>query len=156
LQVANREDPVLVANLGVTMGDVSSLLLLCLPFASLEKFFTGTTARRPEATQGSDEERTRNRSTIEDTVRTSKIPVGVRLPEFRVGLDRLADLTPGTILPTGLPTTTGLDLFVAGQRRFVGSAGRLGRNLAIRVQDAVEPEPQNLIEAGRQTPWATT
>ena len=41
LQVANREDPVLVANIGVTMESGDSLLLLCLPFATLETFFTG-------------------------------------------------------------------------------------------------------------------
>jgi flagellar motor switch protein FliM len=41
LQVANREDPVLVANVEVVAGSASSLLLLCLPFGVLEKFFQG-------------------------------------------------------------------------------------------------------------------
>ena len=39
LQIANREDPVLVANVEVVAGQSSSLMLMCLPFAVLEKFF---------------------------------------------------------------------------------------------------------------------
>jgi len=152
LQVANREDPVLVANLGVTMGDMSSLLLLCLPFSSLEKFFTGTSARRPEQSGGDAEERERNRGTIETTVRDARIPVGARLPTFQMTLHELMALKPGGILSTGLPPTTELELYVAGQRRFTGVPGRVGQNLAVRVLDHVKPDPEDLIDAGREVP----
>ena len=152
LQVANREDAVLVANLEVTMGDMSSLLLLCLPFSSLEKFFTGSAARRPEQTGGNAEERERNRGTIETTVRDAHIPVGARLPSFQMTLHELMALEPGRILPTGLPPTTELELYVAGQRRFMGVPGRVGRSLAVRVLDHVKPDPDDLIDAGREVP----
>jgi flagellar motor switch protein FliM len=151
LQVANREDPVLVANLGVSMGDMSSLLLLCLPFATLEKFFTGTSSRRPAKTAGSAEERAQDRGTIETTVRDARVSVGARLPAFKLPLRALAAIEEGGILNTGLPTTSELELFIAGQRRFVGSPGRVGMNLAVRVHDTVKPEPEDLIEAGRES-----
>ncbi len=153
LQVANREDPVLVANLGVTMGEMSSLILLCLPFATLEKFFTGQSARKPEPPQGSPEEREADRRLLERTVRDARVPVQARLPEVRVPLRELAALEPGSILDTGLGTDTQLDLYVAGQRRFVGSAGRSGRHLAVRIEHAVKPDPEDLIDAGRQVFW---
>lgn len=149
LQVANREDPVLVANIGVTMGDLSSLLLLCLPFSTLEKFFTGTSKRRSMTAEGTAEERSFDRSQIEDTLRTAQLAVGARLPAFEMRLSTLLALEPGSMLGTGLPHDSGLDVFVAGQRRFVGTPGRVGKKLAVRVMDAVSAEPEDLILPGR-------
>jgi flagellar motor switch protein FliM len=149
LQIANREDPVLVANIGVTMGDLNSLLLLCLPFSTLEKFFTGTSKRRSLTAEGTAEEREQDRAQIEDTLRTAQLTVGARLPSFDMPLSTLLALEPGNILGTGLPHDSGLDVFVAGQRRFVGTPGRVGKKLAVRVMDAVGTEPDDLILPGR-------
>lgn len=149
LQVANREDPVLVANIGVSLGDVNSLLLLCLPFATLEKFFTGASNRRAFTGQGTAEERTQDRSHIETALRTARLSVGVRMPEFRMPLSKLLSLKPGAVMTTGLPRNTELDLFVAGQRRFVGVPGRVGKKMAVRILDGVAPEPDDLIAPGR-------
>lgn len=151
LQVANREDPVLVANIGVTIGDMSSLLLLCLPFASLEKFFTGGTSRRAQQAQGSPEERRADRSTLEGTLVSSRVTVSARLPEFTVPMNELAALEPGMVLQTGLAPDALLDVFVAGQRRFSASAGRVGRSMAARIHDPVNPEPTDLIDARRES-----
>lgn len=151
LQVANREDAVLVANIRVTMSDVSSLLLLCLPFTVLEHFFTGATTRRAPKTHGNDAERTADRGRIESTLRTSKIEVSARLPEFRLTLGALASLTEGGVLNTGLSPDSTLDIFVAGQRRFTAAPGRVGKRLSIRVIDGVQPEPDDLILPGRES-----
>ena len=151
LQVANREDPVLVANIGVNMGGLNSLLLLCLPFATLEKFFTGTTKRRTQAGHGTPEEREHDRRNIETSLRTARLTVGARLPQFEMPLSTLLALKPGAILNTGIPHNSELELFVAGQRRFVGSAGRVAKKLAVRVLDAVTPEPDDLILPGRES-----
>lgn len=150
LQVANREDPVLVGNIGVTMGQMSSVLLLCLPFATLEKFFTGTSNRRALTGRGTTEERLQDRERIEASLRTARVTVGARLPAFELPLDRLLSLRPGAVLPTGLPPETDLELFVAGQRRFLGTPGRVGKQLAIRILDSVDPEPEDLIQPGRE------
>lgn len=150
LQIANREDPVLVANIGVSIGDVSSLLLLCLPFASLEKFFTGGSNRRQQQAQGSSEERRQDRETLEGSLYGSRVTLGARLPEFRATMRELAELRPGSVLHTGLDPRAPLEVFVAGQRRFTASAGRVGQNMAVRIGDAVDPEPTQIIEPGRE------
>ena len=149
LQIANREDPVLVANIGVTMGDLTSLLLLCLPFSTLEKFFTGASTRRMSLATGNEEERQQDRVGIETSLRTARITVGARFPTFRVSLGELAALEPGAILKTDLSPTTELELYVAGQRRFFGAPGRVDQQLAVRILDVVDPEPEDLIEPGR-------
>ena len=151
LQVANREDAVLVANIRVTMGDISSLLLLCLPFAVLERFFTGATTRRAAKAQGDDAERRADRGRIESTLLTSKVEVGARLPEFHVPLETLASLTEGGVLSTGLSPDSALNIFVAGQRRFTASPGRVGKRLSMRIVSSVQPEPDDLILPGRES-----
>ena len=151
LQVANREDPVLVANIGVTMGDLSSLLLLCLPFATLEKFFTGASKRRSLTGQGTPEEQEQDRERIESSLRHCRISVGARFPSFEVPLSTLASLQPGKVLTTGLSRSSDLEVLVAGQRRFVGGPGRVDEKLAVRILDAVQPEPEDLILPGRET-----
>jgi len=152
LQVANREDPVLVANIGVTMGDLTSLILVCLPFLPLEKFFTGTSSRRMSLAKGSEDELRQDRNRIEASLRTARIEVSARLPRFEVNLAELAGLEPGKIIATGLPPTTDLEIYVSGQRRFAGAPGRVEQKLAVRVVHEVQPEPENLIqpERGRQ------
>ncbi|MDH5588464.1 MAG: FliM/FliN family flagellar motor switch protein [Gemmatimonadota bacterium] len=150
LQAANREDPVLVANIEAHTGDSSSLFLVCLPFVTVEKFFTGASKRRTQNLLGTPEERAHDRDQLEESVRDARITVGARFPAFHATLGTLASLAPGGVLETGLSPNARLDLFVAGQRRFQGTPGRMGNSLAVRVTDHVDPEPEDLIEAGRE------
>jgi flagellar motor switch protein FliM len=139
LRVANREDPVLVANIEVSAGNTTSLLLLCLPFAVLEKFFSGSTQRRVNNVTGSHKEREHNRELTEASLRATRALLSARLPEFRLSMRDLASLRVGSVLATAIPTNSEIELLVGGQRRFRGTAGRVGRKLAVRVLEATPP-----------------
>jgi len=147
LQVANREDPVLVANLAILVGEIETAVMICLPFHALEKFFTGSTEHRKVRRKGTAEERRRERASLEGRVRTASLLVGARLPTFHVELGDLTGLGVGSVLPTGLPTDVDLQVHIAGQRRFRASPGRVGTKLAFRVTDVVEPDPREVEEA---------
>ncbi|HEY0777790.1 MAG TPA: hypothetical protein VGD56_07465, partial [Gemmatirosa sp.] len=73
LQIANREDPVLVANVEVNVGQASSLLLVCLPFAVLEKFFQGAGQRRTSGVAGTERERDEARERAERALRATPV-----------------------------------------------------------------------------------
>jgi flagellar motor switch protein FliM len=139
LQVANREDPVLVANVEVAAGGTSSLLMLCLPFGVLEKFFQGGAQRRVGGVAGGDAEREEARARTERALRATPVTVSARLPDFRLALRDLAALTPGQVLDTGVARDAELTVLVGGQPRFTGSAGRVGRRLAVRLHDLATP-----------------
>jgi flagellar motor switch protein FliM len=141
LRAANPEDPVLVANIEVVAGNMRSLLLICLPFAVLDKFFAGGSERRVTVL-GSTSELQETRGLTETSVRGTRVGVAARLPEFRLSLQQLRDLKPGSILATGLPRTALLDVLVGAQRRFQATPGRLGSTLAIRLLDRVGPAPE--------------
>jgi flagellar motor switch protein FliM len=140
LRIANREDPVLVANIEVTTAETRSLLLVCLPFTVLERFFAGGTERRA-AMLGTPVEQETNRTSAETSVRGTRVFVSARLPEFRISMRELLSLSSGSILSTGVPRNAELDLNVGGQRRFGATPGRVGGSLAVKVVDSLAPAP---------------
>jgi flagellar motor switch protein FliM len=144
LQVANREDPMLVANVEVVAGGGSSLLLICLPFGVLEKFFQGGSPRRVGGgAGGGDAERDASRARTERALRATPVPVSARLPAFQLALRDLSALAVGQVLDTGVARDAELTVLVGGRARFTGSAGRVGRRLAVRLHDAVGAAPDD-------------
>ena len=149
LQVANREDPVLVANIEVVAGQASSVLLLCLPFSILEKFFQGSGQRRVGLAAGTDREREEARLRAESALRATPVTISARLPQFQMALRDLSALQPGHVLTTGIPRDAELSVIVGGRERFSGSAGRIGRQLAVRLNDSIAPpDLQDELTAG--------
>jgi flagellar motor switch protein FliM len=139
LQIANREDPVLVANVEVSAGHTSSLLLICLPFAVLEKFFQGSGQRRVGLAGGTEQERQESRLRTETALRATPVDVSARLPQFQMSLRDLANLAPGHVLTTGVPRDAELSVLVGGRERFRGAPGRVGKRLAVRLLDSIAP-----------------
>jgi len=137
LQVVNREDPVLVANVEFTTGSVSSLLLICLPFSVLDKFFSSSGQQRNALLTTSDQERETTRQRSENALRATKVPLTARLPDFQLSMRDIAGITEGTIIPTGIPTDARVIVRAGTQERFIGHPGRVSGNLAVRILDAV-------------------
>lgn len=145
LQIVHREDPVLVANIRIQAADWDSLILVCLPFSVLEKFFTGAGRQRVQSSNVSEEQRRKNRRQIETRLRTTRVGVSVRFPEFELPLRTLASLEVGEVLRTDVLTDENVEIYVSGQKRFVGTAGRHGRTLAARIEDVVPVEESEQI-----------
>lgn len=141
LQAARREDPVLVANIEVKAGAVSSLLLICLPFAVLDRFFSGASQRQVNTMTGSDEEIAATRRRTERSLRQTRAEVSARLPEFRLSMRDIATLTTGGVLLTGIAKDAPITVRIAGQARFAAAPGRVGRRLAIRLTESLTPPP---------------
>src|SRR5690606_20896000 len=103
LRVANREDPVLVANVKVRGAEFESPLVLCLPFAVLEKFFSGYGRQRVQAGRGNAHEREQDRVAVEQSLRLATVPVAARFPTVAISMHDLAYLQPGHTMATALP-----------------------------------------------------
>lgn len=139
LQIANREDPVLVANIEVVAGQASSLLLICLPFAVLEKFFQSSGQRRVGGVAGTEREQKEARLRTERALRATPVTLAARLPQFQMSLRDLSNLAPGQVLATGIPRDAELSVMIGGRERCKGAAGRVGRRLAVRLLDQIAP-----------------
>lgn len=141
LQVVNREDPVLVANIEFTTANISSLLLVCLPLSVLEKFFAASSQQRGASLTTSDRERETTRLHSETALRATKVPLTARLPEFHLSMRDIASMTEGAIIPTGIPTDARVIVRAHTQERFIGYPGRVNGNLAVRIHDSVPSAP---------------
>lgn len=141
LRIANREDPVLVANIEVAAAETRSLLLVCLPFAVLERFFAGGQERRATML-GTPQEQVTNRDMAEHSVRGTRIPIAARLPSFSMSMRELLALSAGSVLSTGVARNAELDVIVGAQPRFKASPGRIGPSLAIRLTEGLLPAPE--------------
>lgn len=149
LRAANREDPVLVANIEVAAADRTSLLVICLPYMVIEKFFSSTTTRRI-VTTGDTKEQAANREQTELSLRASRVPLAARLPGFRLPLRELHTLVPGTVLNTGVPRDAALQLLVGTTPRFAGRAGRVNGRLGVQVTGRLDTP-----DAGDHAPGAS-
>jgi len=140
IQAAAREAPMLVTNIECSFAGTSSLVSICLPLSVLEKFFvmgsgsraTAHTPRREIAGQ---------RSMTEGALRATRVEVSARLPEFRLSMRDIAGLKAGSMLSTGIPVDSTVNLLVGSQPRFKTTAGRVGRKLAVRVLEALSNGP---------------
>jgi flagellar motor switch protein FliM len=135
VQMANREEPVLVANIEVSVENQRSLLLLCLPFCALEDFFNSGDKNRVGEMTGTEQERAASRELTEVSLRATHIDVCARLPVVQIPMRQLVGLPVGSILATGHPTDTVLDVLVSGRPRFHATVGRVGPKLAVRLLD---------------------
>lgn len=147
LRATGGDSPALVATVEVSAGGRSSLMSLCLPFSVLDTFFADSGKPR-RTTAGTPEERAAVRRTNEAALRASNIPVAARIPDFRLPMRALADLRPGSVLSTGLPMGTAMDVLINGQPCFTGQAARVGRRLAVRVLDSLGPVAAALAATG--------
>lgn len=147
LQAANREDPVLVANVEITAGSATSLLLICVPFAVLDKFFSSSGQQRLALPVGNESEREAARLRSESALRLTQVPLYVRLPQFNLTMRDIAKMEVGAVIPTGIPKDARLIVRAGTQERFIGSAGRVGGHLAVRIIDAVHTAPTSLDQS---------
>ncbi|MFO7260938.1 MAG: FliM/FliN family flagellar motor switch protein [bacterium] len=139
IQIANREDAILVTVLKARGERMQGAIRLCLPFVVLEKFFSGSGTRRFRAGGGSEEERAADRQGVEAAIRASSVEIAARLPRFTVRLGRLTQLKVGDVLETGLDTDVAIEVLVNGQDRARARAGRVGRRLALEILEWNSP-----------------
>lgn len=139
LQVANREDPMLVANIDVVFGQASAPLLVCLPFTMLEKFFQMSGQRRVGMAAANKHELEAARQRAERALRATPVAVAARLPEFGMTLRDLGALQVGQVLQTHIPRDAELQVLIGGRPRAAGAVGRVGSRLAVRLLSPVAP-----------------
>jgi flagellar motor switch protein FliM len=139
IQAAAREAPVLVANIDASFAGTTSLISVCLPLSVLEKFFVmGSSQSRAHTPR---REPPGQRIITEGALRQTRVEVSARLPDFRLSMRDIAGLTAGSMLSTGIPVDSSVNLLVGSQARFKTAAGRVGRKLAVRVLEPLSAEP---------------
>lgn len=137
LQGSNRDDPMLVATIDTISGDLKSQIRIALPFSALDKFFVNGGKRRLRSVSGSPNEQAANRQIAEHSLRITKVPVAAQLPPFQVRMKELGSLKVGSVVTTGISTSSPVRVLIGTQERFVANAGRIGKQLAVRLSSHI-------------------
>jgi flagellar motor switch protein FliM len=146
IQAAAREAPVLVTNITASFAGQESLVSIALPLSVLEKFFVAGAGNA--RAQQARHEPPGQRVVAEGALRATRVELAARLPDFRLSMRDIAGLKVGSMLSTGIPVDSTVNLLVGKQPRFKSAAGRVGRKLAVRVLEplSAEPIPSSLDE----------
>jgi flagellar motor switch protein FliM len=139
IEMAGRDDDVLVVRLDVGVGETKGAIRIALPFPVLEPFFSRGPVHRLTPTAVSAEEREGERSRVESLVRQASATISARLPSVRVPLRALSELRAGDVLDTGIPASSAVEVLVAGTRRFTAREGRLGPWVGIEIVGPWKP-----------------
>lgn len=150
LQVANREDSVLVCNIEVRTASLAGIITMCIPLVSLESFLQEKPARHFHSVRMSSVEREATRHSIEDGLRASRLEVAARFPLFHLKAGDVSRLAVGQVIHTGHSYDVPVELHVRGQRRFLGTLGQSRHCVGLRISQAVNPQrPEAARKASR-------
>lgn len=144
LQIASREDNVLVANMEVRVQSFSGWLSVCLPLHALEVFLQEKPSRASRAAARTTESRHDGRRAIETSLRSATLPVRVRFPAFTLSTSELATIQVGNVLHTGHVLDEPVELHVCERPRFTGSLGQVRKRVGVQVS-------QHVTDTGERT-----
>jgi flagellar motor switch protein FliM len=136
LQVASKEDNVLVANIDVRAGQFSGLMTVCVPLHALEPFLQEKPAAVRQGARLDPSEQAAQRASVETSLRVASLPVTARFPVFTMRARDAAALSVGQVIHTGFPLDVPIEVHVNGRRRFVGVPGQVRRSMGIRITAA--------------------
>jgi flagellar motor switch protein FliM len=140
LRATGGDEPVLVASIGISAAGAESLVSLCLPFSVLDTFFADSQLHRRSSVTGSEQERAANREVVTTNLRSTSLDIAARLPEFRIPMKTLMSLRAGSVLSTGIPCDSDVEVFISGQQRYTATAARVGRRLAVSLKSPLPAE----------------
>lgn len=150
LQIANREDNVLVANIEVRAGGFAGLITCCIPLVSLESFLQEKPTRHFHNIRSTPAEREQTRRTIEQALRGSQLELKARFPLFQLKARDVGRLEVGQVIHTGHPYDVPVELYVRGQRRFLGTLGQSRRYVGLRItQQLLNQRPEGTPRSSR-------
>ncbi|MFN8651591.1 MAG: FliM/FliN family flagellar motor switch protein [Gemmatimonadales bacterium] len=140
LQIANREDNVLVANIEVKAGSFAGLITMCVPLMSLESFLQEKPTRHFHNVKTTPAEREQTRRNVEQLLRISQLELTARFPLFQLKARDVGKLEVGQVIHTGHPYDVPVELHVRGQRRFLGTLGQSRKYVGLRISQQLHPQ----------------
>lgn len=137
MEMALREDPVLVAVFRITVHDLTTTFSLCLPISALESFLAlsgkgrlSVTGGRAKVKASAEDRRSLTRHLLDAVVTLS-----ARVPTFRLLAHDMAGIGAGTTIHTGVPADRDLDMVIGARAHFRARPARVGSILGAELTE---------------------
>ncbi len=149
LNIASRDEPVLVATFEVRSGRFAGAISICIPLPALENYLQERPSQSARQNVVPDAEQIINRRSLEGILRGANMDVRARFPLFGLRAGSVADLAVGQVIHTGHHLEVPIELVVSGRRRFLGVMGQTRRNIGVRVTTVVESQQNSSTKSPR-------
>jgi flagellar motor switch protein FliM len=139
IEIAPREENVLVTILEVRCNGATGILTVCMPMEAVEPFLREKTVRNPRERRSPTGEGTpAPSSSLVPGLTHASLAVSARLPVLFVSAREITDLKEGQVIHTDHSIDAPVEILLNGRVRFVGSLGQRQRRLALKVLNSVD------------------
>ncbi len=145
VQIVPPNDTVVLLLFQLKIGDVLGTMTLCLPYVALkpigsklsaQRWFASSTGKRAPTDPGHAQQ-------ISRLIQTTHVPCIARLGTARITVEDLLRLAPGDTVLTGTPQGADIDVLVGSNVKFRAQPGTRRRKMVLRIQNVVEPNPED-------------
>lgn len=137
VQIVPPNEPVVLVTFEVSMGEVSGVISLCLPYGSIEPVLADLT-KRDWFSYRSKKDAPQLKTLVRSNLRRASVNVGAFLARTTISVSELMALSPGDILKTDTGTGAEASLVVNDKLKFRGRAGKFRGKRAVLITRAAE------------------
>lgn len=138
-QLISPTEMIAIITISITIGDVSGLMNICLPFITLEdvmdklniKYWFSSMERKDEKTY---------EEAIEILIKRSEIPIRAILGKSTISVNDFANIQKGDIIKLDTAINEELDIIVGDIQKFKALPGTATDNYAVRVTSIIRED----------------
>jgi len=138
IQIASRDDSVLVANLDVKLGETTGSLSLCLSTAVCEAALLESGGRKSFQPGPAEPQNAALRRAIGQTLKQAHVTVRARLPMVRVSAREIAALRSGSVLPTPHLADEPIQAQINDRPRFTATLGQVRSRVSLKILETLK------------------
>ncbi len=137
VQLTSPNDLVILITFDMQVGEVKSVLNLCLPFTTLEPVLPKLMTQRWFGTPLPAAEGGTLSKEVDTHLRDTRLELRAVLDEMRIPIGELTRLKTGDLLPLSWGSDLKVIVEVGGKPRFAGRAGQRQRKRAVEIVSAL-------------------
>lgn len=138
------DEAVVIVMMQIHMGEMTGTMNICIPGTLLMNVFDIIDKTKHLADKDGQVGRQNSRESILTSIKESKMDVMAQLGIARLHLDDVYNLRVGDVIDLNKPQDSPVALHVEGQPWFSGQLGVHNKNIAVKIQERVDRQKQDL------------
>lgn len=138
-QLISPTEMIAIITISITIGDISGLMNVCLPFITLEDVMDKLNIKYWFSSMEQKDENSYEKA-IEILIQRSEIPIRAILGSSTISVNDFANLQKGDIIKLDSVVDSELDVFVGDIRKFKALPGTSNDNYAVRVTTVIRED----------------
>ncbi len=138
------DEAVVIIMMQIHLGEMSGMMNICIPGTLLMNVFDIIDKTKHLADKDGQAGKQNSKESILTSIKESKMDVMAQLGIARLNLDDVYNLRVGDVIDLNKPQDSPVALHVEGQPWFSGQLGVHNKNIAVKIQERVDRQKQDL------------